>query len=110
MTLKLDVCLDELFNAGIIAPGRNWKGTFGKGGSRSGEEAASFNPRRHGCYVLVTVSDDESQLPLKGANNGHRFDEKNRWRSYTALYCTDGRTGARSDDLPVGSAFNDFQP
>lgn len=110
MILKLDVCLDELFEAKIITPGRNWKRTFGKGGAKTGEEATAFDPTKHGCYILVTISNDEKELSIKAANNGHRFDEKNLWRSYTALYCTDGEAGARSDDLPVGSAFNDFQP
>ncbi len=110
MILKLDVCLDELFASGLITAGPKWKSSFGKGGARTGGQAASFDPKKHGCYVLVVISNDERQLPMKAANNGHRFDEKNGWRSYTALYCTDGEAGARSDDLPVGSAFNDFQP
>ena len=46
---------------------------------------------------------------MKYANNRHTFDPKNRWRSYTALYCTDGKAGARSDNVPVGSAFNHYQ-
>jgi hypothetical protein len=110
MLLKLDVCLDELFQSKILAPGPRWKAVFGKGGTRSGDKATGFDPRLHGCYLLVTITDNEQQLPNRAANNGHRFDEQNRWRSYTALYCTDGRAGSRSDDIPVGSAFNDFEP
>ncbi len=109
MLLKLDVCLDELFAAKILAPGEHWNAVFGKGGEHTGDEAAAFDPHQHGCYILVIASDNEKQLPIKAANNGHRIDDKNLWRSYTAIYCTDGKAGARSDDLPVGSAFNDVQ-